>query len=268
LALARDYARRRTQFGAVLASKPLHLDTLAGLAAETEAVFHIAFRAAELVGKGMGARMVVDAVVEVARLARQVARIPRERAERSAGGDPWECWQLDMATWADIPGSCFTFSEAGRELFGTRPIVTSMRPDFYSPRPGQRRVFERVKRARLERRPGRLLLAHTMDDNAHHFALTYEIDLATARITRADSVTPRLPYLGICSEPQAKIGALVGERVDEGLRTRVQTLLGGVTGCAQLYDLTADLLKLLTAPREAPLTGGVAGGTRRGSARG
>lgn len=246
--------------GGVLAGVP----RLAG----TRMVSGLTRRAAEAVGEGAGARLVVDAVVEAARLARQVARIPRERAERAADGDPWACWELDMSSWVDIPGTCFAFSDAGRRLFGTRPIVTSMRPDFYSPRPGQRRVFERVKRARLERRSGRLLLAHTMDDNAHHFELTYEIDLETARITRADSVTPRLPYLGICSEPQAKIVTLVGERVDEGLRTRVQTLLGGVTGCAQLYDLTADLLKLLTAPREALLTGGVAGGTRRGSARG
>ena len=205
-------------------------------------------RAATTVGEGAGARLVVDAVVEVARLARQVARIPRGRAERAAGGDPWECWQLDMATWVDIPGSCFTFGDAGRRLFGTRPIVTSMKRDFYSPSPGQRRVFERTKRARLERRSGRLFLSHAMDDNAHGFQLTYEIDLATARITRAGSVTPRLPYPGICSEPQAKIGALVGELVDDGLRTRIQALLGGSTGCAQLYDLTADLLKLLALP--------------------
>jgi len=64
---------------------------------------------------------------------------------------------------------------------------------------------------------------------------------------KAEHVTPRLPYMGICSEPQRKIGALLGETVDEGLRRRIQLHLGGPTGCAQLYDLTADLLKLLAA---------------------
>jgi hypothetical protein len=29
------------------------------------------------------------------------------------------------------------------------------------------------------------------------------------------------------------------------LRKQTQTLLGGEAGCAQLYDLTADLLKLI-----------------------
>jgi len=87
-------------------------------------------------------------------------------------------------------------------------------------------------------------LFHSMHDNVHGFEVTYEIDVATARIVRADSVTSRLPYAGICSEPQRKIGALVGETLDAGLRRRVATHIGGVSGCAQLYDLTADLLKL------------------------
>jgi alkylation response protein AidB-like acyl-CoA dehydrogenase len=51
LALARDYARRRAQFGGLLRDKPLHADTLAGLAAETAGAFHLAFRAVELLGK-------------------------------------------------------------------------------------------------------------------------------------------------------------------------------------------------------------------------
>src|SRR5215213_3494949 len=51
LALARDYARRRSAFGSALAEKPLHADTLAGLQAETEAALHFAFYAAELTGR-------------------------------------------------------------------------------------------------------------------------------------------------------------------------------------------------------------------------
>lgn len=51
LALARDYAKRRTAFGAVLAEKPLHLDTLAGLQAEFEAAFHLTFFVIELLGR-------------------------------------------------------------------------------------------------------------------------------------------------------------------------------------------------------------------------
>jgi alkylation response protein AidB-like acyl-CoA dehydrogenase len=51
VALARDYARRRVAFGAPLADKPLHADTLAGIEAELEGAFLLAFRAVELLGR-------------------------------------------------------------------------------------------------------------------------------------------------------------------------------------------------------------------------
>lgn len=51
LALARDFAGRRVAFGATLAEKPLHLETLADLAAEQEASFLLTFFAVELLGR-------------------------------------------------------------------------------------------------------------------------------------------------------------------------------------------------------------------------
>lgn len=51
LALARAYARARVAFGAALAHQPLHVDTLAGLQAEFEAAFHLAFGVVELLGR-------------------------------------------------------------------------------------------------------------------------------------------------------------------------------------------------------------------------
>ena len=51
VALASDYSRKRVAFGAPLAEKPLHRDTLAVIQAETEAAFHLAFYVAELTGK-------------------------------------------------------------------------------------------------------------------------------------------------------------------------------------------------------------------------
>ncbi len=51
LALARAYSKQRVAFGAPLAQKPLHADTLAGLQAEFEAGFHLAFFVIELLGR-------------------------------------------------------------------------------------------------------------------------------------------------------------------------------------------------------------------------
>lgn len=51
VALASDYAHKRIAFGTALSEKPLHMDTLAGLEAEAEAAFHLAFYVAELTGR-------------------------------------------------------------------------------------------------------------------------------------------------------------------------------------------------------------------------
>lgn len=57
VALAVDYARKRIAFGAKLIEKPLHLETLANLQAETEAAFHLAFYVAELTGRSEAAEI-------------------------------------------------------------------------------------------------------------------------------------------------------------------------------------------------------------------
>jgi alkylation response protein AidB-like acyl-CoA dehydrogenase len=51
LALARDYAKKRSAFGAPLADKPLHVDTLAALQAELWGAMLLTFRAVELLGR-------------------------------------------------------------------------------------------------------------------------------------------------------------------------------------------------------------------------
>ena len=216
--------------------------------AGTAMVAGLTRRVADVTGHGAGAGLVLDATIEAARLARQVAKLPRERAERARQG-ALACWELDTTGWSDLPDSCFTYSEAGRALFATHTVVAAMRPDLYSPRPGQARVFVRRKVARLERGEGILALFHSMHDDVHGFEITYDVDRVSSRILRAHSLTPKLPYAGICSVAQRCIDALVGETLDDGLRKRIQTHLGGVSGCAQLYDLTADLLKLLRAER-------------------
>jgi alkylation response protein AidB-like acyl-CoA dehydrogenase len=51
LALAADFAGKRVAFGAPLAEKPLHVDTLAGLQAEFVGALHLTFFVAELMGR-------------------------------------------------------------------------------------------------------------------------------------------------------------------------------------------------------------------------
>lgn len=205
-------------------------------------------RLAELCGARPGAVLFVDAGIEVARLARQVTKLPAAAIAGLDPGDAVACWRLDTTGWVDLPDSCFTYSPAGHALFGTRPVSTPMVPTLYSPPSGAPKIFARRKVARLVLTARRLHLFHSMHDNVHGFDLHYEVDLDRGVIVAADSVTSRLPYAGICNEPQARIKSLLEQPADAQLRKRIQSLIGGSSGCAQLYDLTADLLKLLSLP--------------------
>jgi hypothetical protein len=200
----------------------------------------------EVLGDLAGAQYFVDATVEAARLARQVTRLPEELVRERTLEGPLGFWRLDMQGWVDIPGSCYTYRPESEALFKERVVRSTMQPTLYAPPVGAAGLFNRTKVARLERGNGRLRLAHSMFDEAHSFQIWYEVDLATDRILDAGSITPRLPYLGICSDPQRNIAALVGQVAGPELRKRIGALIGGLSGCAQLYDLTADLFKLLS----------------------
>lgn len=205
-------------------------------------------RLLELAAGRPGGGLFVDAAIEVARLARQVARMPRARVVTVRPGDAPGFWALDSTGWVDLPNSCFTYGAGGRALLETRAVRPAAHADLYSPPEGARGVFRRRKLARLVRTGDRLDLFNAMHDDVHGFDLHLEVDAARGVIVAADSVTSRLPYRGICDEPQGKFTTLIGERMDAALRKRIQAGLGGETGCGQLYDLTADLLKLVTLP--------------------
>jgi alkylation response protein AidB-like acyl-CoA dehydrogenase len=93
LALARDFARRREVAGGALLGRPLHADTLAGLEAEREGAFLLAFRAAELVGRREAGeasdaeRLLARAVVPLAKLTtgKQAVAVASEALECFGG---------------------------------------------------------------------------------------------------------------------------------------------------------------------------------------
>jgi alkylation response protein AidB-like acyl-CoA dehydrogenase len=98
LSLAGDYARRRAAFGALLADKPLHADTLAALESEYAAAFCLAFRAVAVLGRlergpqGAGADRDVDerlsrVLTPIAKLvtAKQAVAVTSEAIEACGG---------------------------------------------------------------------------------------------------------------------------------------------------------------------------------------
>jgi hypothetical protein len=201
-------------------------------------------RVADIAGPGAKAGLFLNAAIEVARLARQVNKLEPEAVQGPL--DALRCWQLDTKGVPDVAGSCFVYSDQGRMLLESRRVVPQAVPALYCPPPGQERVFVRKRRMRLVRTGSRLDLFHSMHDNVHGFDIHYEVEIDTRIIVAADSVTSRLPYRNVCDEPQARMKSMVGQHLDAHLKRTIQSPLGGESGCSQLFDLTSDLLKLLS----------------------
>jgi hypothetical protein len=92
LALAGDFAKRRTAFGALLSAKPLHIDTLATMEAEYAGAFCLAFRSVELLGTldhhhDEAADRLARALVPIAKLTtgKQAVAVASEAIEACGG---------------------------------------------------------------------------------------------------------------------------------------------------------------------------------------
>ncbi len=91
LALARDYAMRRIAFGAKLIDKPLHADTLAGMQAEYEGAFHLAFFVVELLGRGEAGNASAEQL-ELLRVLTPIAKLTTGKQAVAVLSEVLECF--------------------------------------------------------------------------------------------------------------------------------------------------------------------------------
>jgi hypothetical protein len=197
---------------------------------------------AGLLGDHPGADRLLDATLEAARLSRQVTQTDLPASPRLG---PAEFHQLDLEAWPELVDLCFTYRRESAALFTERSVRTPAIAAMYAGPPGQKLAFHRYKRSRLERAGNALALYQSMFDQVHGFELWYDVDGASQRVVDARLLTPRLPYMGICEEPQRRVREMVGVRLDAGWPAAVRARLGGRQGCFQLTDLTSDLFRLL-----------------------
>ena len=196
---------------------------------------------ARLVGEHPLADRLVDAAIEAARLTRQVTHT----AVPSARLAPADFHQLDLEAWPELVDLCFTYRRETAALFTERPVRTPAVTAMYAGPPGQKLVFHRYKRTRIDRTGPTVSLYQSMFDQVHGFELWYDVDAASQTIVDARVLTPRLPYMGICDEPQRRVRDMVGVTLDASWPAAVRARLGGRQGCFQLTDLTSDLFRLL-----------------------
>ena len=181
--------------------------------------------------------------MEAARLSRQVTRVD---LPGSPPREPAAFHRLDLEAWPELLDLCFTYRAETAALFAERPVRTPAIVDMYAAAPGRRLVFHRYKRSHVARAGGTLSLYQSMFDQVHGFELWYDVDAESHEVLAARALTPRLPYMGICEEPQQRVRDMIGVKLGADWAGGVRARLGGRRGCFQLTDLTSDLLRLLT----------------------
>ena len=198
---------------------------------------------AGLLGEHPFAGHLLDAAIEAARLSRQVTQVDLPGSPRLG---PAEFHRLDLEAWPELLDLCFTYRAETEALFAERPVRTPAVVDMYAAPPGRKLVFHRYKRSHVARAGGTLSLYQSMFDQVHGFELWYDVDEQSHEVLAARVLTPRLPYMGICEEPQQRVQDMIGVKLGTDWAGGVRTRLGGRRGCFQLTDLTSDLLRLLT----------------------
>jgi DUF2889 family protein len=198
---------------------------------------------AEILGEHPLAGHLLDVAIEAARLSRQVTRIDVASEGRPS---PARFHELDLEAWPELVDLCFAYRKETSALFAERAVQTPATVEMYSPPPGRRLVFHRYKRSHVARAGSTLALYQSMFDQVHGFELWYEVNTRSHEIVAARVLTPRLPYMGICDEPQQRAREMVGVKLDADWPASVRGRLGGRRGCFQLTDLTGDLCRLLT----------------------
>jgi Protein of unknown function (DUF2889) len=186
---------------------------------------------------------VLDAAIEAARLSRQVTLIGVPGSDKLG---PAEFHRLDLTAWPELLDLCFTYRAESQALFAERAVRTPAVVDMYASPPGRKLVFHRYKRTHLARSGRILSLYQSMFDQVHGFELWYDVDEHSHEVLNARVLTPRLPYMGICEEPQRNVRDMIGAKLGADWAGVVRSRLGGRRGCFQLTDLTSDLFRLLT----------------------
>jgi alkylation response protein AidB-like acyl-CoA dehydrogenase len=168
LALARDYARRRIAFGAPLAEKPLHLETLADLSATYDAAFCLTFFQTLLLGRSETGEASPNEEA-VLRVLTPLTKLFTAKVAVASASEVLECF--GGAGYVEDTGlpallrdtQVLSIWEGTTNVLALEAIRGFVREDAWSP------VLELVRRSTAKAQDGELaLLARQAESNAEH----------------------------------------------------------------------------------------------------
>jgi Protein of unknown function (DUF2889) len=210
-------------------------------------------RVISALGDSPGAQEHLLTAIEMARVGQQVYQYTPEFEAQfpSTGGGATEdartTWLKDRA-YMGLANTCYTYRDESEGLFASREVRCGFGAELTRPRPGDRRVFWRNKRLAIELKAGGnggtvYACESAMEDSIHDIKIGFDLS-SDGLVSNAWSSGARLPYHGICEDPQLRTRALNGLKVTGAFVGQFAEHVGGAQGCAHLFDLSIDVLRL------------------------
>jgi Protein of unknown function (DUF2889) len=204
-------------------------------------------------GDSPGALEHLLTAIEMARIGQQVYQYTPEFEARfpSSGESGSEvariAWLKDRA-YMSLANTCYTYRDESEELFASRNVRCGFSPELTRPKPGDKRVFWRNKRVAIELKTGAngqtiYACESVMEDTIHDIRIGFDLS-SDGVVSNAWSSGTRLPYHGVCEDPHLRTAALEGLKVTGGFVGQFAEHVGGAQGCAHLFDLSIDVLRL------------------------
>ena len=80
-------------------------------------------------------------------------------------------------------------------------------------------------------------------DLNHNMRVEITVEKETRTITEAHAHMIKVPFM-ICQDTTARMGAIVGLRIERGINRRLGIALGRSEGCSHLFELTLEAVRL------------------------
>ena len=210
-------------------------------------------RVISAVGDSPGAQEHLLTAIEMARVGQQVYQYTPEfeaqfpSSSGSATEDARITWMKDRA-YMGLANTCYTYRDESEGLFASREVRCGFGAELTRPKPGDRRVFWRNKRLAIELKAsgndGTVYVCESaMEDSIHDIKIGFDLS-SDGVVSNALSSGARLPYHGICEDPHLRTQALDGLKVTGAFVGQFAEHVGGAQGCAHLFDLSIDVLRL------------------------
>ena len=210
-------------------------------------------RVLSALGDSPGAQEHLLTAIEMARVGQQVYQFTPEFEAQfpSSGENATEAariaWMKDRA-YMGLADTCYTYRDESESLFAIREVRCGFNAELTRPKPGDQRVFWRNKRLTIELKANGnggtdYACESAMEDNIHDIRIGFDLS-GDGVVSNARSSGARLPYHGICEDPHLRTQALNGLKVTGAFVGQFAEHVGGAQGCAHLFDLSIDVLRL------------------------